>query len=129
VRWALVALVAASGCVVRGRYRVESPPVDGVVAARRLKDGAPVRLRADSIRTVDAAGIADTSCVSPRVTAGSILTWIGSAISIAGTVLVFATDGAPRTAGFVLAPSAEPIMITGTVLWILGLRHPPQELP
>lgn len=47
-----------------------------------------------------------------------------------GTALLVATwnSGGPgHTAGWVLAPSAEPIMIAGTVLWILASKRPPME--
>ncbi|HEY7955173.1 MAG TPA: hypothetical protein VII38_07760 [Polyangia bacterium] len=63
----------------------------------------------------------------PMVKAGIALTAIGSAISIAGTILYFSTSGDPHTTGLILAPSAEPLMITGTVLWVVGLIRAPHD--
>lgn len=63
-----------------------------------------------------------------RIVAGSALTWIGTALSLAGSITFFATsDKQPELhlASGVVAGVAEPIMITGTVLWILGALEPP----
>src|SRR5207244_1442587 len=57
---------------------------------------------------------------SKLVLAGSLLTWIGTAISLTGTVLFIAyRDGGDKYwAGIGLAVSAEAVMWTGTGLWI-----------
>jgi hypothetical protein len=67
---------------------------------------------------------------SKYVLAGSLLTWIGTAISVAGTVLFIAyRSDDPFWAGIGLAVSAEAVMWTGTGLWIYGAGHNPQEVP
>ena len=104
-----------------------------LVAARRAKGGAEVRVRAD---TIDFAGAklegtelrVVSRAKSPMLVAGQVLTWVGTAISITGTLLfLIVPDGNLHTAGFITAPSAEPLMITGTVLWVLSLLKHPQE--
>lgn len=67
------------------------------------------------------------------ITAGSILTWIGTAVSLAGTVMVAVgkvQDSTPLFyAGGISALAAEPIMWTGTGLWIAGAMRRPSEAP
>ena len=66
---------------------------------------------------------------SPMMTAGSTLVWIGTAISVAGTVLFFAYgDFDKHWAGAGLALSAEAVMWTGTALWIVAAGKHPQEV-
>jgi hypothetical protein len=130
-----------AGCVTTREYVVDGAALSAGAAevpGVRAKDGRPVHVKG---WTIDRATASDAGGGSVRVkaraynrklVAGSVLTWIGSAISIAGTALLVATwnSGGPGyTAGWVLAPSAEPIMIAGTVLWILALKHPPMESP
>ncbi|MBL9044909.1 MAG: hypothetical protein JNM83_25095 [Myxococcales bacterium] len=67
------------------------------------------------------------------ITAGSVLTWIGTAVSLAGTVMVAVgkvQDSTPLFyAGGISALAAEPIMWTGTGLWIAGAMRRPSEAP
>ena len=67
------------------------------------------------------------------ITAGSILTWIGTAVSLAGTVMVAVgkvQDSTPLFyAGGISALAAEPIMWTGTGLWIAGAMRRPYAVP
>jgi hypothetical protein len=80
-----------------------------------------------------------SSCATPRhttamVTAGQVLTFVGTAISLTGTAMFLATDnfsgsGPVNTTGLVLAPAAEPIMIAGTVLWVVGLIKAKEQRP
>jgi hypothetical protein len=65
---------------------------------------------------------------SDTVTQGSALTWVGTPISVAGTLMIILGSGAIKGAGYAMAVSAEPLMITGTVLWIIGLMKHPQEV-
>jgi hypothetical protein len=57
------------------------------------------------------------------------MVWIGTAISLAGTVIAIAGSGDLRFAGEITALSAEPIMLTGTGLWIAGAARRPFEVP
>jgi hypothetical protein len=137
----LVLALCASGCWVKHAYLLDPPelarastlPIGDTVAATREKDGQAVRVRVETLKPETArpagARVRVVSAAHSRmVLAGSLLTWIGSAISIAGTVMALAThDGDVHTAGLVLAPSAEPLMITGTVLWVVGAIRHPQE--
>jgi hypothetical protein len=131
-------LVLASACAVRGSYLVE--PADrarlaalpaaerarAAVPAVRADDGRRVWLRASALGG-DGTRV-DTVERSAMVSWGAALTWIGSAMSTAGTVLFFATGGDARIAGAVLAAAAEPVMGIGAVLWPLGLVRPPPEV-
>lgn len=65
---------------------------------------------------------------SPVVTAGAVLTGVGTVLSVAGTILYFAGSGDLHTAGGVVALSAEPMMLAGTLMWIFGILRPPQEV-
>jgi hypothetical protein len=106
---------------------------------RTAKDLKPVYVRASALMpalqlqpgAASSAGpvLLPTRRYSPMVTAGVVLTSIGSALSVAGTVLFFANGGAYRSAGGPVALSGEPPMILGTVLWIMGIMRPPQEVP
>jgi hypothetical protein len=42
--------------------------------------------------------------------------------------MIILGSGAIKGAGYAMAVSAEPLMITGTVLWIIGLMKHPQEV-
>lgn len=139
-----------AGCVVHEDYLVEMPRVDHVdhvdqvdpdypVPATRVRDGRKTFVR---FRTIDAPiasseatdgkpVLVHTAAPSKRIAAGSALTWIGTALSLAGTVGFFvapASDTDLRVASGVVAGSAEPVMIAGTLLWIFGALHPPQEI-
>lgn len=65
---------------------------------------------------------------SPMVTAAVILTGIGTVASIAGTIGFFAGKDSVSTALGILALSAEPPMMIGTVLWPLGIVRAPQRV-
>lgn len=65
---------------------------------------------------------------SPVVTAGAVLTGVGTVLSVGGTILYFATSGDLHTVGGVVALSAEPMMLAGTLMWIFGILRPPQEV-
>ena len=80
--------------------------------------------------------VIETRARNRLLEAGHALTWIGSAISIAGTAL-FLPNVLRRTPeeeqrfliGGPIALGAEPIMWAGTALWVLGTMRPPQEGP
>lgn len=132
-----------SGCAVGEKYyvthadlaRVPTLAHDEPVVARRVRYYVPTHVRAGALRldrvsrVDDYQAIVPASAPSPMVTAGQVLTWIGSAASIAGTILFLVTpsDSAPWAAGIATAVSAEPLMISGTVLWLLGLKKRPAE--
>ena len=129
-----------SGCMVPHKYFVDEKDLGLLpIPAVRIKDGAHVRLRTDTIDLTSTVRPASgpltvvARAKSRMVTAGSLMTFIGSAISIAGTIVFFVgysrNDATLMKAGYISAPSAEPIMITGTVLWVLGARSHPQEIP
>jgi len=139
----LIASLALAGCVVSDRYVVsaettralaampESARSNVAVAATRKKDGKPVLLRGSTI-DVSQPGASDVKAGmrSKMVIAGQALTWIGTGISLAGTVLFFGFHGGTlHDAGGGLALSAESIMWTGTGLWIAGQRAHPMEIP
>ncbi len=68
---------------------------------------------------------------SPVVTGGVALTVIGSVISIAGSIVFFSTlntSGDTNLISGVIALSAEPMMLAGTLMWIFGIQRPPQEV-
>lgn len=149
----LVAALAlsASGCYVSDRYLIGEPQLAQAsalpagerahvaVPAVRARDGKPVFVRADALPAPDATAgsVADGTSpgrrlvtarrYSPLVTAGAVLTYIGSVASVAGSIGFFASDEPLRLAFGLLALSAEPPMIVGSVLWVLGLNRRPQE--
>jgi hypothetical protein len=138
VKW-LALLAALAGCTVNHAYVVDPAALAApgeFVAARRAKGGAAVEVRASAIDRASAQPQPDgTTRVVARarsrnLDAGVAMTLIGSAISIAGTIVFFTgleSRDIRYTTGLILAPSAEPLMIVGTVLWILALRRHPQE--
>ena len=65
---------------------------------------------------------------SPVVTAGATLTGVGSIISVVGTIIYFTSTGGNNLAGGIVALSAEPMMLAGTLMWIFGILRPPQEV-
>lgn len=65
---------------------------------------------------------------SPVVTAGATLTGVGSIISVVGTIIYFTGSGDTNLAGGIVALSAEPMMLAGTLMWIFGILRPPQEV-
>lgn len=150
-------ILAASGCYVSDRYLIGEPQLAQVVAlpvgeraavavpAVRARDGKPVFVRADALPAPVAVVVPAAVAVpvaqspapgqrlvtarrySPMVTAGAVLTCIGSVVSVAGSIGFFAGDEPLRRAFGLLALSAEPPMIVGSVLWVLGLNRRPQE--
>ena len=135
------------GCYVTERYHVSqshltqaaalSPAERAVTAvpAQREKDGRPVYVRADALPApadpdvpAEAFLRITTRRYSPMVTAGAVLTVIGSVVSVAGSIGFFTADGSLGTTFGLLALSAEPPMIIGSVLWVLGLHRRPQEV-
>lgn len=143
---AIAALVLASvgaslgaGCTVNHAYLVEPAALSAsteLIPARRVKGGDAVAVRAACLDRATAQPQADgttrvvSRAKSRMLDAGIALTLVGSALSIAGAVVFFSgleSRDARYTTGLVLAPSAEPLMIAGTVLWILALRRHPQE--
>ena len=65
---------------------------------------------------------------SPVVTAGATLTGVGTVISVVGTIIYFTSTGDTNLAGGIVALSAEPMMLAGTLMWIFGILRPPQEV-
>lgn len=150
----LIGAAGAPGCYVTERYLIDEARLAQVAAlpaperaavavpAIRKQDGRAVYVRADalpdSVAPAVAAGAAPadtapppvlvtTRRYSPMVTAGAILTYIGSVASVAGTIGFFVGDGSISTAFGLLALAAEPPMWVGSVLWPLGLYRRPQE--
>ena len=123
---ALIALVH-TGCYTEREYIVSGS------TTTRVKDGRPVRLDPRVTITVEDARDPNHVRVRARgknnkVLAGNILVWIGTPISIVGTAFFLAqSSGTLHTTGLIMAPSAEPIMITGTILWVVGLIRPSWE--
>jgi len=138
----LAASCAATACSVRNDYTVHAGDVrtaraearpGATVPALRFDGAKPVQLRLDAVPPGVEAGPSETVRVqtrtySPMVTAGSALTWVGTVISLAGTIAYFSTSDAQHDvhlAAAIVAASAEPIMLAGTGLWIGGsLAHP-----
>ena len=115
-----------------------TPPVPDVVPAVRERDRRPVFVKTAALQkeTLSAHG-EDSFRIFARgnnrlITAGSILTWAGTAISLVGTAVVIAgkvQDSTPLFyAGGITALSAEPIMGVGTGLWIAGALRLPFEV-
>ena len=151
----LASLVLLAACYTHEHYLIESSSLTEalkqsqgerdrtLLPARRKESGKAVKLR---LATLDPLGLqslppsregyteVSSHTLNKLVTAGSALTWVGSAISIAGT-LAFALLGANlhdqnALAGASTALAAEPIMLTGTILWILGqTTYRPEEAP
>lgn len=141
---ALFSLVLC-GCFSHTIYRVDADCAARVaqlsddearsqtVAALKVKKHREVKLWASDVkRGLSRSGGAldfTTGRYNPMATAGVVMTWVGTAISAAGTAMFFATSSGPiRLAGAILAGTAEPIMLTGTGLWIGGLARPPDEV-
>jgi hypothetical protein len=132
------------GCVTTEKYlisgdslrRLQAMPVAerASLAVPATRQGKPVLVRGSTLQIDDASRSENSLEVKSRapnrmMTAGSALTWIGTAISVAGTVLFLAfSDFDRHWAGAGLALSAEAVMWTGTGLWIAGAGRHPQEL-
>lgn len=148
----LVGALLVSGCWVSERYLVTPEQLDQarqvpaaaaattalpvhryVGAADRGQAGKAVLLRAEALALAQAesAGVpivVRSRRYSPVVTAGAALTGVGTVLSVAGTILYFAGSGDLHTAGGIVALSAEPMMLAGTLMWIFGILRPPQEV-
>ncbi len=132
----LLALLLLSACLVSERYRITEQDLHGsglTLPATRIKHQAQVQIHRETMvlnsydpRTSEIRAGRKSS----RLLAGHLLTWIGTAISLTGNALFIAYYGqnnAQYYAGIGLTASAEPLMITGTILWILALRLHPAE--
>ena len=133
-----------AGCHVQERYDLgpaqaaqlgQIAQQDEVAASQtavrliRTADRRPVFVRADALRAGTQEGaVRHTRRYSPMVTAGVVLTVFGAVLSVAGTIVYFTTEGDVKLAGGLVALAAEPPMITGSVLWPLGLVRRPQEV-
>lgn len=123
--------------------QLQSPPQ--AILAVRESDHKSVWVKTDALRSAASAlnqqqlGL-NTAAISvsipvraysPKITAGAALTWIGTAISLVGTVLVavgkIQDNSTLFYAGGISALAAEPLMWTGTGLWIAGALRPPFE--
>jgi hypothetical protein len=137
-----------SGCLAGESYLIDRPTAvaiarmspkeraQGHVPAVRVKRGVPVRLRAEAVRLDTAVPEPDgrvrvkAAVRSPTVTAGAVLTYVGSVTSIVGSGIFFAYVNQPgtlRTVGMALAGAAEPVQWAGIGLWVGGLLRRPQE--
>jgi hypothetical protein len=140
----LLLFVFLSGCAAGEKYYVDTDelarartlPPEAPVKAKRVKYLVDTQVRAG---TLDLAGIEQVdaykvkvraSAPSKMVFAGHLLTWTGTALSIAGTLLfvLTPTHSPAWLAGVITAASGEPFMISGTVVWILGLKRRPAEI-
>jgi hypothetical protein len=146
-----VTVALAAGCWSHERYLVDARELDrarllpleererAIVDARREESGRRAYVRFAALRFDPAKPAAQGAVSVPShafnrmATAGSLLTWVGSAISVAGTIVFAVHHGDFGTLGGVtgasVALAAEPIMLTGTLLWILsGTTHRPEEV-
>ena len=109
------------------------------VAAQRRSDDKQVWVRSAAIDWTAVASLGDQGLLvrarayNPAVTAGSTLTWVGTAISLLGSGLFLAGrvrgDEALFLAGSLTALSAEPVMWAGIGYWLAGTMRPPFESP
>ena len=149
-RLACAGLPLLLGCVSHERYTVSRAELVTVaelraqgrapqaIAALREQDGKAAAVRLSALR-YDPNRLPNTELVSVEaraknrlVTAGSVFTWVGTAISLFGTGLFAAgrlrSDDGLFLIGAVMSLSAEPIMWTGTGLWIGGALRRPYEV-
>jgi hypothetical protein len=137
MRAALFVLLA--GCSVSHPYLVDAADLaqlhdGGILCGNRQKDGTRACVRGDTVVRESAKPQPDgkvrviSKTHSDTTTMGSALTWLGTPISVAGTLLIILGSGTTKGLGYAMALSAEPVMITGTVLWCLGLVKHPQEV-
>ena len=138
-------LVPHSGCASQERYLVTRQELDAsldgaahpAIAATRQKDRQPVYVKVSTLQRQTLVPHGDGTfqivarAKNPMITAGSVLTWIGTAISLVGTTLVAVGKVQDNTllfyVGGISALSAEPLMWTGTGLWIAGAMRRPYE--
>lgn len=134
-------LSSLPGCYLQRTYQVDAPVAEQITAktapptvvALREGDQRPVTIKTstvlrDSVRaTSDTRAVVTTRALGKMTTAGIVLTFAGTALSLVGSGLFFGTSGTTRIVGAVLAGSGEAPMISGSVLWVLGLRRYPAE--
>lgn len=148
---ALALILNLGGCWVSERYLVTPEQIDQarqVPAPEAARTALPVQryagpaghgqagkavlLRAEALALGQpepgSPTVVRSRRYSPVVTAGAVLTGVGTVLSVAGTILYFAGSGDLHTAGGVVALSAEPMMLAGTLMWIFGILRPPQEV-
>jgi hypothetical protein len=134
----LLLVLCLSGCVVSEKYMIAAGDLQstGIIPAERVKHPAQVQIFGDTIDRRSAKPMGDRVQVragrkSQKLLAGHLLTWIGTAISLTGNALFIAyygQDNPQYYSGIGLTASAEPLMIVGTILWILALREHPAEV-
>lgn len=105
--------------------------------AQRRSDGKRVWLKSSAIDWETSTRSNDTGlqvvarAYNPAVTAGSTLTWVGTAASLLGSGLFLAGrirgDEALFLSGSLTALCAEPIMWAGIAYWLAGTMQPPYE--
>ena len=105
--------------------------------AQRRSDGKRVWLQSSAIDWQTATRANDTGlqvmarAYNPAVTAGSALTWVGTAASLLGSGLFLAGrvrgNEALFLSGSLTALCAEPIMWAGIAYWLAGTMQPPYE--
>lgn len=147
-----VGLGLAAGCATRDSYLVapqalgraaaldEAARAAAAVPATREPDRRRAYLRASALPpgALGAAAAAppelpvrvEVRARNPMVTAGAVLVYIGSVLSVAGSIWFLATlpqGGDLHLAGGLVALGAEPPMWIGTILWPLGIMRPPYE--
>jgi hypothetical protein len=139
-------IIFLSGCTLHARYqldadlarRVQALPIEGraTTAVPATHKGKPLLVRGSALDFHDAVASGNSLTVkahapSRMMTAGSALTWIGTAISVTGAVLFFGfSDFDKHWAGAGLALSAEAVMWTGTGLWIAAAgKHAGEVAP
>jgi hypothetical protein len=146
------AILSAAGCSSHERYLITRAQVEALAQAAegstppalpavRESDHKSVWVRTDALHlsagtlsnpTVSGETLAiEVRAPNRKISAGAALTWIGTVVSLVGTVL-FAVgkvqdQNALFYAGAFTALAAEPIMWTGTGLWLSGALHPPFE--
>lgn len=148
--WALLGSSLA-GCYSHDSYLLTRAQVDAIaqeqtaaapdaIQAERVSDHKRVWVKTEALRQATGSASPQPAgdlvsvplrAYSPKISAGAALTWIGTGISLVGTVLVAVgkiQDNNPLFyAGGITALAAEPLMWTGTGLWIAGALHPPFE--
>ena len=108
------AVFLRADALAQGQEEPGSALPPGAATAVAESGGAPVVIRSRRY--------------SPVVTAGATLTGVGSIISVVGTIIYFTSTGDNNLAGGIVALSAEPMMLAGTLMWIFGILRPPQEV-
>lgn len=102
---------------------------------RRVRDGDAADVRASAFALAESSPRSDGSIEVPtrmpshRLVVANALVWTGTPPSIAGLLMIIFGRGAVRWSGIALAAAAEPVMISGTVLWVKEANAHPQELP